>query len=246
MMHRGRFPERDGIGVWWLVVNLLFASVIATSAKEEGAGERARPYHPDHLVPVDPNPADWHVRYTEALSKQLNLHSPFFIRMLELPSFEGESSLRLSGKNGEKEITKINEFILTLYEADKSIWYSLPENNEEKIQKPVVVAVKSASIPKPVALRLHAVWEKMIQRTRAPKQPDTTLDGVTYEFATKTGKGEARNPKSNGLSPGRLVALGYSLKNYCEVNASQRAGSLEMIEIHLKSLEKYLDEHPVK
>jgi hypothetical protein len=207
---------------------------------------RRQPYHPDHLVPANPNPGDWKVRYIEALRKQINLDSPFFVRMVEMPSFEGESSLRLSATNGTRDITKVDAFVLTFYQADTSIWYSMPENNQEKIRKQVVVSVKSAPLPKATALRVHAVWERMIQRVRKPEQPDSTLDGVSYEFATQSGMGESHNPGWNRQSPDRLVALGQSLKRYCEVKASQRKSSLEMIEIHLRSLEEYLDGHPMK
>lgn len=88
-------------------------------------------YEPDHLVPLDPNPGDWHVRYMNVLGAQLKLNAAFFARMILKPSFDGESCLRLHG-NDETEILKSDKFFLTCYEADQNIWYAMPENSSEK------------------------------------------------------------------------------------------------------------------
>jgi hypothetical protein len=257
-MKRGRERAFSGRG-WFFILSYL---IIAVSLMIAGTGIRAESdqfsestpaepttqkntrvvsREPDHLVPVDPNPAG----YVELLRKQLKLDSSFFARMVVMPSFEGESSLRLHGKEGELDINKVTNFFLTCYTADKSIWESMPENNEEKKIRPIIVSVTTAPIPAATARRISEIWEKMLSRTHAPEMKNTGCDGVTIEFATTKARGETWTPTER-KSPLLLEELGRSLVDYCGVKPDRRGELIKQIEAQMDILDTYLKEHPAK
>ncbi len=201
-------------------------------------------YEPDHLVPLVPD-APRHDRYNDALQTQLKLNATFFTRMILLPSFEGESCLRLHGNDGDTDISKSSKFFLTYYLADKNIWQSMSENSDEKKQSEVTVEVSSAPISKGFALRLHAIWDQMLARTKPPEKVNTGLDGETIEFATSKGSGKTWSPMER-RSPRLFVELGQSLIEYCKAKPENRGRVMQSVEEHATSLENYLKAHPVK
>lgn len=212
-------------------------------AEPKGKSEAPKlPPEPDHLVPVDPYPGDWHVRYTDLIRAKLKLDEPYFARMVVKPSFGGESSLRLHGGEQEHEISKTEKVFLTHSVAEKSIWYSMPENNQEKQQKEVKVTTTTVSIPKPMEVRLCSLWNRMILRTRVPAGNGDGLDGVTIEFATRRGYGETWSPMQQ-KSPLLFVELGESLVDYCKSTDETRKARLKAVSQKADKLESYLDAH---
>ncbi|RYD50038.1 MAG: hypothetical protein EOP85_00400 [Verrucomicrobiaceae bacterium] len=214
---------------------------------EEAAADRAaiEAREPDHLVPFDGDPADWKVRYAGQLRKRLGLESPFYIEMLVQPSFSPEYAVSLIGGPYWGADPASEEKLTLRYSiGDKSIWYSIPENNKEKVQKEVTVETKTVDFPKAQGVRIHKLWDRMIGRVRFPEEVNSGLDGTTFAFATRRGRGEVWSPQSR-KSPLLLVELGHGLIDYCKAPEEKRADVLKEIVVKIGRLEKYLDEHPV-
>lgn len=239
------------VGCLGILAMLPAAAAEPSSETDEAISEAVKvPYSPDHLAPLRPvKDGDWRAPYRAALQTRLGLNSPFFARVTFLNSSEGEACLRLHGPGGQFDYAKTREFFLSYHVAEKSIWYSLPENNDGKKQEEVVVAVYSAPIPKEFAIRLHILWDKMLARTAPRERVDTSLDGTTYEFATPERVGEASNPR-RGKSPRLFADLGYSLAHYCQAEKSKRGKELEACYQSAAALENYLEnyleKHPAK
>lgn len=202
-------------------------------------------YEPDHLVPLKSDTPVWSVRYMETLRPQLNLNAPFFARVLILPSSEGESCLRLHGDESDMDITKSTQFFLTSYQADKSIWYAMQENNDARKHGKVTVGVSSTPVSKAFAKRLRAIWDQMLSQTRQPEKPNPANDGVIYEFSTPERSGQTWSPRANN-SPKLFVNLTQSLHRYCKAPPVDRPGVMKSLELHILALERYLEKHPVK
>ncbi len=205
---------------------------------------RQFPYEPDHLIPLRDGTEAWETSYSAALRVQLRLDATFFARMVISPSFDAESCLRLHGPEGELDITKVRKFFLTSYQADQSIWETLPEN-EQRRPGPVIVSVSSAPVSTAFARRLLAIWNEMLARTCPPEKPSTVLDGVSFEFSTPKHTGMTYNPMQR-LSPRLFTELGRSLMDFCAAKPDHRARRLESAEQHATDLENYLKAHPAK
>ncbi|MEI7909599.1 MAG: hypothetical protein WCK77_08195 [Verrucomicrobiota bacterium] len=199
-------------------------------------------HEPDHLVPVDPYPNDWRVRYTNVLHSLIKAKPFFFAQMETRPTFSGESSLQLHGEDGVSEFSKAKHFFLTYTEADTNIWYSMPENSNDGKKGPVNVTITTVPISKAVASRLCEIWNEMLMRTRIPKEEATGLDGVTIEFATPRGYGKTWTP-TELKSPLLLVKLGESLIQYCKATEDNRASLMKDVETKAADIEMYLKEH---
>lgn len=219
-------------------------AAIAWGSTMQHASSEAR-YEPDHLVLVGNVSEGWEIRYDKALRPQLKLDATFFARVVFRPSFSGESCLRLHGNDGESDISKARKFFLTCYEADKSIWYSLPENSNDGKKGEVKVAVWSAPVSGAFAKRMRAIWDQMLARTQPPDKPNTGLDGETFEFATPGHSGQTWSPMQR-KSPALFVELCRSLADYCKAAPERRERLMEGVGQHAKVLEDYLKEHPVK
>jgi len=202
-------------------------------------------YEPDHLIPLRDNPADWNSPYMQALRPRLKLDATFFARVVIRPSFDGETCLRLHSNDGETDIAKPSKFFLTSYQADKSIWYAMPGNNDAGKQGEVTVEVSSAPVSGDFARRLRTIWDQMLSRTRPPEKPNSGTDGVTYEFSTPEHSGETWSPWENN-APRHFANLSHSLIRYCQAKPTDRAGAFKSVEFQVSAIEKYLKEHPVK
>ncbi len=53
----------------------------------------------------------------------------------------------LHGASQDLEFAQASKFFLSYYVAEKNIWYSMPENNEEKKQRDVSVSVTTVEFP---------------------------------------------------------------------------------------------------
>ena len=201
-------------------------------------------HEPDHLIPVDPYPSDWRVRYTSALHSRIKAKTYFFAQMETRPSFSGESCLQLHGEDGISEFSAAKSFFLTYSEADTSIWYSMPENSDDGKQGAVNVTITTVPISKAVASRLCTIWNEMLMRTHMPKEDATGLDGITIEFATPRGYGKTWTP-TEPKSPLLLVKLGESLIQYCKAAENNRASLMKDVETKAANIERYLKEHPL-
>ncbi len=199
----------------------------------------------DHLVPVNPHPGDWHVRYSDQIQSRFKLASFFFAQMVVRPSFSAEYVVRLHGTKDDNQFDETNKFFLTYSAADKNIWYSMPENNEEKKQQKVAISVTTIELPKPLATRIYQLWKRMLLRTRYPEEDSGGLDGTKFEFGTWSFYGETWSPAER-KSPLLFIELGESLIAYCKGAPAQRQVTAKEIESKATQLKEYLDKHPSK
>ena len=193
------------------------ACILYGLASAEDASE---PPTPDHLVPLRPYPEDWEVAYTKQLTKYLGLREVYLARMIVKPSFGAEYLMRIHGDKESSAFDDSKKYFVTCTVSDKSIWYSMPNNNDKKIQKPIRPKTFTASIPAETARRVCRIWDEMIFRTHYPREWSAGLDGVTIEFASRYGHGEAWCP-TDGTSPALLLELGERLIAYCKVAVGQ-------------------------
>jgi hypothetical protein len=143
------------------------------------------------------------------------------------------------------DVSAAEKLLLSHSIGDKSIWYSMPENNDKKKQQKVSISTTTADFPKALGARVHKLWERMLRRTRYPEEPNAGLDGTTYEFAMWCVYGETWSPQER-KSPLLFIELGDSLIGYCKATPAERPAAAKTIEDKAAQLEKYLDEHPSK
>lgn len=191
----------------------------------------------DHLVPIQPYPMDWQISYTKELTQHLELDEDYVARMIVRPSFGPEYSVRISGDKGSSAFEDNDNYFVTYCVSDKSIWYSMPENNDG-VCKEIQVSVYRAPIPKKVARRVTMIWDEMIFGTRYPREGHGGLDGVTIEFSSRWGHGEAWSPRLG--RPYLLWNLGEALKAYCKAPKTMRHTSIGSIEQRATTIETHL------
>jgi hypothetical protein len=224
---------------------LILTLALALAVIGRAADEPAVSHEPDHLVPVDPYPGEWHVRYSDQLQSRFKLAFFFFAQMVVRPSFSGEYVVRLHGAKDDNQCDTTNKFFLTYSAADKSIWYSMPENNDKKKQQKVSIATTTVEVPRPLAMRIQQLWQRMLLRTRYTEESGGGVDGVTYEFSTWCVYGETWSPQER-KSPLLLIELGKSLIAYCKAAPAERPAAAREIENKAAQLENYLNEHQSK
>lgn len=224
---------------------IFLAFVLALPCSALAADELPTSHEPDHLVPVDPYPDGWRVRYNDQIRSRFKLDSFFFAQMVVRPSFSGEYVVRLHGGKDDNNISTTEKFFLTYSAADKNIWYSMPENNDKKKQQKVTIAVTSVEFPKPLAKRIYQLWQRMLLRTRYPEQSSLGADGTTFEFGIWCVYGETWSPDKR-KSPLLFVELGDSLIGYCKAAPAERSAAAKEVEDKATQLDKYLDEYTLK
>ena len=222
---------------------LLFFFILTISVCVIDAAPKG--HEPDHLVPVNPYPGDWHVRYSSQIRSLFKLDPFFFAQMVVRPSFSGEYAIRLHGTNTDNEITTTEKFFLTYSIASKNIWYSMPGHNDQKKQQNVTIAVTTVEFPKPLATRIHQLWKQMLLRTHYSEQDTDGLDGTTFEFAIWSAYGKTWSPDER-KSPLLFIELGDSLIEYCKAPPVKRPAAMKIIEKKAEQLEKYLNDHALK
>ena len=204
---------------------------------------QARMSGPDHLLPLDNDDPEWRRPYVAKLNAKLKPEDFAFARMMCRPSFEGESLVFIHGGEKDRELEKTEKFQVTARIAHESIWYSLPDHNEEKKDKEVTISTSTAPLEKALAVRLVKVWNQMLERTRKPDEDTAGLDGVTFEFSVPGKVGETWSP-GEGVSPGMLVQVGTVLREYAAAKPGEREALTKELKARVLKLEKYLAEHP--
>jgi hypothetical protein len=219
----------------------------AQDAKDPFAADAisSMPPTPDHLIPLDPYPEDWEISYTKKLTKHLGLDEMYLARMIVRPSFSAEYSMRVHGDAESYAIDSSKEFFVTYTISNESIWYSMPDNNSENIPKAIKPKSFKASIPAETARRVCAIWDEMIFRTHYTREGSGGLDGVTIEFASRYGHGEAWCP-NDGTSPALLRDIGETLIAYCRASIEERKKLLEAINTSAAKLETHLKQQAEK
>jgi hypothetical protein len=228
-----------------MLLSVGFASVAFVLAEDssdpfsENYKPEAMPSTPDHLVPLEPYPGDWRRPYVKQLTQYLDLDAVYLARMIVRPSFGAEYSMRVHGDTNSYAFDDSKEYFVSCRISDKSIWYSMPSNNDEKLQKPINPQLLKASLPTATARRVCAIWKAMILRTRYPEDGSGGLDGVTIEFASQHGHGEAWSP-TDGTSPALLWDLGEKLIEYCKASDEAKKAALEAINKSANTIEEHL------
>jgi hypothetical protein len=195
------------------------------------------------LRPVDPYPGDWHIRYTNELHKRIEPPIHTFAQMRVQPAFEGEYSVSVHGEPDNFYFWQATKCFVSYYAADKNIWYSMPENNEEKKQREVSVATATVDIPLPLAKRIYTVWHKMLVKTRyADKEFDATPDPTGVEFSSEFCYAQTSYP-APCKSAGMLIELGERLVEYCKAPPEKRAAATKALQAQAAALEDFLKHH---
>lgn len=223
----------------FILISMLAFAVIARAEDAPRLPPQA-----DHLVPVNPHPGEWLARYTDELRSRLQLESPFLAQMVVKPSFSGEYAVRLQSAQDKKPTDTSHRFFLTWSAADTSIWYAMPENNDEKKkQRKVSIAVTTVEFPEALAVRIEHLWKRMLYRTRYFETNAMIADGTTVEFGMWGIYGETHSPMEH-TSPWLFIELGEGLIQYCKAAPAERPAAAKEIESKAAQLEQYLDKHP--
>ncbi len=229
------------------VIPLLMLTSILASADGEQPGSKSKVGggpEPDHLLPVDPYPGESGNLYRKALYEKLGLDRFHVARMLITPADQAESVIDLVGDVKSFDFKSSKSFSLICVKADKSIWESFPQNNDEGVRKHVETRICRADMPTELAAKLYGLWERMVLRSRYAKDWAPGEDGTYIEFFIQVGHGMIWNPKDR-KSPLLGVELGESMMAYCEATPEQREEKLKDVRAKADSLEKYLNEHPL-
>lgn len=164
--------------------------------------------------------------------------------MLVRPSFSAEYVITLHrDANRPKDAQPAGKTFLTYSVSDHSIWYSMPENNDQKEQKKISITTITVEFPKPLGLSIYELWRRMLQRTRYSDKSYAGLDGTIYEFSLEGRCGEFWSPQER-KSPTLLIELGESLVSYCNAAVDDRLEREKDTQGKAARLSKYLDEHP--
>jgi hypothetical protein len=200
-------------------------------------------HEPDHLLEHGISVGDWAVRYRKKLNEELQLNRNYFARMLVKPSFSGEYCVLIHGAQNERDIATTPKIYITYIKASKSVYYSMPENNDENKELPNEIKKVTIKIPKGIAIRLVSIWDRMLIRTKSSDSWGAGLDGTTTIFSTWMRVGETWSPRTK-KSPLLLCELGQTLITYCESNVDQRLKVLEKVDQKLINLNAHLDKNP--
>jgi desulfoferrodoxin (superoxide reductase-like protein) len=165
--------------------------------------------------------------------------------MIVRPSFKGEYTVILHGtkEDYEVDLDKTPKFFLSCFAAEKNIWYSMPEHNEEKQQKEIKVTVATGEVARPLAKRIHGLWVQMLKRTRYFDDDRISVDGTTFEFTARGMHGETQ---LQCTGPTLLVKLGHALVEFCQAPPTDGEAATKNIEKAASELETYLKAHRAK
>ena len=218
------------------VVLMLLMLVSPCLGRDPAEPPDKAPDEPDHLVPINPYPAEWSQRYAKLYRKKLKLPERNEAAvMIYRPAFDAEESLVLHRSEGRPP-----SFALIHTRADRNIWYSMPENSDDGERKRVRVTRREAPLPSELAERVRRVWDRMLRGVRYPiPEEGVGADGVTIEFWRHGMYGKAWSP--TGGAPKLFVDLGRSLVDYCTSPKDQRPNASGVVERRCQALESYLD-----
>lgn len=169
--------------------------------------------HCDYLEPVPSQ----HDEYEDLLQKKLLVTSGDYGRMLFLPSFTGEWAVSVYNKEPQSQGSV--KYCITLTEAKKNLYYSFPENNDQKKRKDVIVRRTDVEIDREFAVKIQRAWATYILETRYSKTNNDGVDGYVARFSVWVrGEGNIQGQvwtPSRGL-PLEFVELGFALVDYCK------------------------------
>ncbi|HEX8202816.1 MAG TPA: hypothetical protein VF590_20230, partial [Isosphaeraceae bacterium] len=206
------------------LIGILLALLPGVIAHAQDFDGQAREIpQPDHLVPVAPYAPDFHREYLGLCHELLQVSERETAVMIYMPSFEPEEGLVLRETEGPEP-----RYELIATRADRSIWYSMPKNNQEHKQRAVKVTRHRAPLPADLARHVCRLWEAMLRGVRypGPEMEGVAVDGATTEFRWRppfggTLHGETWSPTKG--SPRHFVELGRSLIEYCDAAEAERA-----------------------
>jgi hypothetical protein len=168
--------------------------------------------------------------------------------MVILPSFVGESAVRLHPESGDTEMEKVDKVFLTYAIAGENIYFATQPPKPAKKPEEVAVTVTTVEFPKSLALQLYSLWSKMLLRTRYSEEPaNVTTDGTLIEFAwEKIGwgylYGQAWFP-TRAKSALLFSDLGQALMDFAKSAPKDRVAEAKKIEEAAAKLEEYLRKH---
>jgi len=179
---------------------------------------------PNHLVPVSPDYSDYRKRVADHLLVTPAEHG----LMIGWTSFSGEFAIAVYERDFKLVLEKHGElfvlvpvsgksFFITYTQAKESLWYSMPENNDQKKEKKVEVERRDLEISPRLAVAIQRAWGRTLIRTRYPEKAYRGLDGITYEFGVFVRflgflRGEIWTP-DRGL-PAKMAELGGRLRDF--------------------------------
>jgi hypothetical protein len=189
----------------------------------------------DHLRPETSLFADQSVGYHRAVSRWLLPEEeirPGIAAVVCLPSFSPEWAIRIHGSEEEG-------FTLSLAEAKSQIWCS---GNKQDIE----ISQHHIELEFSIANQLRRIWCDMLRAARYPEVETMGLDGTRYHFFCYEQSrgllcGHAWSPDPE-TSPGHLVDLGYTLRDYVRANLPAR----DEIGVRLKSEMDWFHDKPIR
>lgn len=217
-----------------LLVNLAltFSAVAAGSSAEPFEADYGK--QPNHLEPLSPAPD----AYDDLLRRRLLVVGGGYGTFVYRPSFAGEMIVAVY-----KDLSNpaVRTFQITVTRAAKSLWYSMPRNNDEHRSKPVQIIRTDTKIDAELAVASQRAWASMLLRTRYPAKADHGVDGYTAQFSVfvqNLGEihGETWSP-DRGL-PKEFVELGFALAEYAAATPKERMASRPKLLKRLRTFER--------
>lgn len=231
-----------------LIGLLAFLALCTMDARSEPPPQRKGESEIGHLVPVAPYPNERHRAYITACHGILRIAdletTELFVAqkhgtavMVRRPSFQPEECLALKEKSKDRKYEIIHR------RAGRNVWYAI-ENEGEKGINEIPVSETIRRLDKDRAVRIYALWARMLRRVRYPEEgpragcPD---DGETIEFryTWKGMYGETCSPSQG--SPKMMADLGNALILYCLAPDNQLKKTLELVDKKCDDLERLLN-----
>ena len=205
------------------LLGLLSLTLNAMAADRTEPLESEHGRQPNHLEPVSPSLDAYDRRLQQRLLPIGGDYGTFMFR----PSFSGEMAVVIYGTDyiPNDFPQKPRAYRVTVMRATKSLYYSMPDNNDQHRTKPVSVTRTDAAIDRELAVAIQRAWASMLLRTRYPAKDYHGCDGFTAQFSVfirGLGQihGETWSP-DRGL-PKEFVGLGFAVADYASTTPKDR------------------------
>lgn len=218
-------------------VALIAVLALAFSASAPGASitpfEAEHGEQPNHLQPVSRESS----AYDRLVQRRL-VSGGTYGTFICLPSFEREVVVAVDGTD---DPLAPNPFGITVTRPEKSLWLSMPENNNERRWKAVRINRAEIAIDRELAVAIQRAWASMLLRTRYPRKAYLGTDGATFQFSVFVRNlgllhGEIWSP-DRGL-PKEFVELGYALLEHATTSPKERAATRTHLLKRLRRFER--------
>ena len=211
------------------------SATAADRATEPIESEHGR--QPNHLEPVSPNLDEYDRLLEQRLLPKIGDFGTFVFR----PSFSGEMAVAIYGTDFTMDTQEPRSFRVTVMRATKSLWNSMPNNNDGRRSKPVRITRADASVDRELAVAIQRAWASMLLRTRYPAKDYHGLDGFTAQFSVFVrgmGQiyGETWSPR-HGL-PKEFVELGFAVAEYASATPNDRRAIRAKLVKRLRNFER--------